>query len=248
MPEYTVAVRALCEFTAKAGSLDMRFTPSPSAQQGMAGHALVAGRRGSNYDREVSLQAHYQGLCVRGRADGYDAAANRLEEIKTYRGDLTRMPDNHRHLHWAQVKIYGAMLCASKQLVEVELALVYFDILSMEETVLAETFSAVALQGYFADQCAQFSVWAAVEFQHRARRDEFLKWVRFPYPALRSSQRQLAERVYKAAACGSSLMAQAPTGIGKTIGTLFPLLKAAPDQGLDKIFCWWRRLRRGQAR
>ena len=32
---YSVAVRALCEFTAKVGDLDLRFTPSPSAQEGI---------------------------------------------------------------------------------------------------------------------------------------------------------------------------------------------------------------------
>ena len=42
---YSVAVRALCEFTAKVGDLDLRFTPSPSAQEGIAGHRTVASRR-----------------------------------------------------------------------------------------------------------------------------------------------------------------------------------------------------------
>ena len=39
--KYTVAVRALCEFTAKAGDLDLRFTPSATALEGIAGHAIV---------------------------------------------------------------------------------------------------------------------------------------------------------------------------------------------------------------
>ena len=42
---YTVAVRALCEFTAKVGDLDLRFTPSPTAQEGIAGHGVVTSRR-----------------------------------------------------------------------------------------------------------------------------------------------------------------------------------------------------------
>ena len=42
---YAVAVRALCEFTAKEGDLDLRFTPSPTAQEGIAGHQTVFGRR-----------------------------------------------------------------------------------------------------------------------------------------------------------------------------------------------------------
>ncbi|MEN3367419.1 MAG: excision repair protein, partial [Burkholderiales bacterium] len=46
----------------------------------------------------------------------------------------------------------------------------------------------------------------------------------------------LAETVYKAASSGRCVLAQAPTGIGKTIGTLFPLLKASPSQELDKVF------------
>jgi Rad3-related DNA helicase len=41
--------------------------------------------------------------------------------------------------------------------------------------------------------------------------------------------------VYRTAAQGRCLVAQAPTGIGKTVGTLFPTLKALPGQGIDKL-------------
>jgi len=53
---YRVAVRALCEFTAKVGDLDLRFTPSPTALEGIAGHAQVTARRGEGYEREVALE------------------------------------------------------------------------------------------------------------------------------------------------------------------------------------------------
>ena len=102
--QYVVAVRTLCEFAAKQGDLDLRFTPAPSAQEGIAGHQVVTGRRGAAYERELSLQGEFQHLTVRGRADGYDSALNCLEEIKTHRGDLGRQPANHRHLHWAQAR------------------------------------------------------------------------------------------------------------------------------------------------
>lgn len=42
--------------------------------------------------------------------------------------------------------------------------------------------------------------------------------------------------MYRAAGSGRCLLAEAPTGIGKTIGTIFPLLKACPGQQLDKVF------------
>ena len=65
---YAVAVRALCEFTAKQGDLDLRFTPSPTAAEGMAGHSTVVGRRGAGYVAELPLAGEYPGLLVSGRA------------------------------------------------------------------------------------------------------------------------------------------------------------------------------------
>ena len=229
-------MRALCEFTAKHGDLDLRFTPAPSAQEGIAGHALVASRRGEGYQSEVGLEGEYKNLRVRGRADGYDPALNQLEEVKTYRGDLHRMAENRRALHWAQVKIYGWLLCQEKGLADIKLALVYFDIASLNETLLSEHFTAATLQEFFETHCERFLVWAKQELLHREARDTALKTLQFPYEGFRAGQHDLASAVYKSSVAGTCLMAQAPTGIGKTIGTIFPLLKAAPGQRLDKIF------------
>jgi len=233
---YIVAVRTLTEFTAKQGDLDLRFTPAPSAQEGIAGHTVVTARRGVGYQSEVTLAGDYKRLHVRGRADGYDPTRNRLEEIKTYRGELSRMPDNHRHLHWAQVKIYGWLLCQKLGLTEVCLALVYFDIGSQKETALTEMHHAEALRQYFEEQCERFLTWSEQELAHRSARDGALGVLPFPHADFRRGQRQLAEAVYKSTCAGACLMAEAPTGIGKTIGTVFPILKASPAQKLDKLF------------
>jgi Rad3-related DNA helicase len=233
---YVVAVRALCEFTAKRGDLDLRFTPSPTAQEGVTGHGVVTSRRGPGYQAEVSLSGEHGPLLVRGRADGYDAEQNLLEEIKTYRGAFAAIPDNHRHLHWAQLRVYGHLLCQSRGLPEVHLALVYYDIGSGQETVLRETQSSAALAALFADQCSRFVAWAGQELAHRGARDAALGALSFPHADFRPGQRQLAESVFKANASGRCLLAQAPTGIGKTIGSLFPALKAAPQQRIDKVF------------
>ena len=233
---YCVSVRALCAFTAKHGDLDLRFTPAPSAQEGMAGHALVASRRDTNYQSEVGLEGNYKTLTVRGRADGYDPDGNQLEEVKTYRGDLHAMADNKRALHWAQVKIYGWLLCRAKGLTDINLALVYFDIASTQETPLVEHFTVGTLKAYFEQQCELFLAWAERELAHRTARDTALRALAFAHPSFRPGQRDLAEAVYKTASNGKCLMAQATTGIGKTIGTVFPLLKAMPAQRLDKLF------------
>jgi len=233
---YRVAVRALCEFSAKVGDLDLRFTPSPTAQEGIEGHRRVVARRAAGYEAEVALEGSYQGLQVRGRADGYDPVANRLEEIKTYRGDLARQPGNHRQLHWAQAKVYAWLMCQARQLPAIEVALVYLHVDNDGQTLISEHYSAGTLQTFFETQCKRFLAWAHGQEQRLAERNQGLQALAFPYPQFRQGQRQLAETLYKAVSTGRCLMAQASTGIGKTLGTLFPLLKAMVPQQLDKLF------------
>ncbi len=219
MSRYRVAVRTLCDFTARQGDLDHRFTPAPSAQEGIEGHALVARRREKipGYLAELPLSAEYQGLRVSGRADGFDVAGNCVEEVKTHRGSLARMADNQRALHWAQVKVYGALLCAERGLAHITLALVYLEIASGQETRLTCEARADELETFFAHQCQRFLAWADREAAHRERRDVWLATLSFPHADFRPGQRALAEDVFKAASTGRCLLAQAPTGIGKTL-------------------------------
>ncbi|MEH6499720.1 MAG: helicase C-terminal domain-containing protein [Pseudoalteromonas distincta] len=233
---YRVAVRALCEFTAKEGDLDLRFTPSPTAQEGITGHHTVVARRGAGYIAEMTLAGEYPGLRVAGRADGYDPEQNLLEEIKTHRGDISRIPQNHRLLHWAQAKVYGWLLCSSQGLTEINLAVVYFNVITQQESVFHEHYKAADLKIFFDRLCSRFVAWAEQETAHRIARDQSLEQLRFPYADFRRGQRQLAENVYRAARDGYCLMAQATTGIGKTLGTLFPQLKSFPEQKLDRLF------------
>ena len=231
-----VAVRTLCDFTARAGDLDSRFTPAPTALEGMAGHAVIAQRRGEQVEHEVPLTATHAGLTVRGRADGYDPSAHRVEEVKTYRGDLDALRENQRALHRAQARVYAHMLCVERGLPEIEVAVVYFNLDTEAETVVDETLQAGALAVLFQDMCERYAEWARRERAHREARDAALETLAFPHGAMRAGQRDLAVAVYRAARDGHPVLAQAPTGVGKTLGTLFPLLKACAVQGLDKIY------------
>jgi Rad3-related DNA helicase len=234
-PLYTVTVRGLCEFTAKQGHLDRRFSPAATALEGMRSHQLAAARRGEDYESEVPLQTVHAGLCVRGRADGYDPRRRCLEEFKAIRGTVDEIPENRRHLHWAQLLTYAALFCRDKGVEEVAVSLVYIDVASQTETEMREVFGADALEAQFQRRCEAFMDWARQEAAHRARRDAALQTLAFPLPEFRPGQRLLAEAVFRAARHGRCLQAQAPTGIGKTLGTVFPLLRGMPDNGSDKL-------------
>lgn len=233
---YTVSVRNLCAFGARAGDLDLRFTPSPTALQGRHGHQMVAQRRGPDHESEVSLSGCYKGLRVRGRADGFDAGRNALEEVKTFRGALEAMAPNHQALHWAQLRVYGALLCRSRELPGLTLNLVYLDVADQCEYPVSEEASADDLWQFFEALCERFLGWARQEQAHRLARDRALEQLEFPQKPFRAGQRDLAAAVYRACVQSHPLLVQAPTGIGKTIGTLYPALRAMPLRGTDKVF------------
>ncbi len=232
----SVAVKTLVEFAAKTGSLDRRFTPAPTGQEGIEGHKKVTSTRGEGYQTEMSLSISYNGITFRGRADGYDPAAHCIDEIKTFYGDVDRIPENHRALHWAQARCYGWMYCALHGCDQVNLALIYFELATETEFLLEENWKASELQKYFELLAEKYCTWQTQLNQRRHQLQQWLEQLQFPYGEMHASQRVMAEAVYKAAATGRVALAEAPTGTGKTLAALFPALKSIPRTPVDKIF------------
>jgi DNA excision repair protein ERCC-2 len=231
-----VAVRTLCEFAARHGDLDFRYTPAPTSEEGIAGHQAIQSKRGYGYKSEYSLTGKCLELELSGRADGYNPHKNRLEEIKTHRGDVSRIRPHQRALHRAQLRAYGALLCRQENRKSVELALVYYDTGRDKETVLTETAKADELWQELETLCGRYQAWAEQEEHHREQRDALLATLTFPFPDFRPRQRQLAETVYKNSVKAGTLLLEAPTGLGKTLGTLFPALMAMPAAKQDRLF------------
>ena len=139
------------------------------------GQSTVAQRRGQDYETEIALETTRGPLRVRGRADGYDPRRKCLEEIKTIRGHPDEIPEIRRQLHWAQLQTYGALFCRARELSEVALALVYFDVASQSEVELRQVFGAEELEEVLAQRCDAFLAWARQEAGHREARDLALK-------------------------------------------------------------------------
>lgn len=233
-PLARVAVRSLCAFVARSGDLDHRFTPAPSAEEGMAGHQAVAAMRGPDYRREVPVVGDIAGLRIQGRIDGIDGEI--LEEIKTFRGGIDRIADNHRALAWAQLRCYGALHAIAEARERVTLRLVYFDVDARTEHDESAVFEAEALVQWLQAEAERYAQWLAGEAAHREARNAALQSLVFPFAQRHDGQRLLMRDAYRAFRDGGQLLAQAPTGTGKTLGTLFPALKALGTEHLDRVF------------
>ena len=228
MAEVRLPVRELAAFCHRRGDIDYRFTPSPSAQEGIAGHQRLQAKRG--YQAEYPLETVVPGddfdIRLAGRADGYDPDGPLLEEIKTCRVERAAIPGAVEALHWAQLMLYGGLLCRSGDIEAVTLRLTYYRVDSGEEWPREERVSRAELLEFLDASLAQMSAWLSIQHRWLQRRDASLVGLEFPYGVFREGQREMAEIVYKCIASAGQALLEAPTGTGKTAAVLFPALKA----------------------
>ncbi|MCR9107037.1 MAG: ATP-dependent DNA helicase [Gammaproteobacteria bacterium] len=239
MTEIRVAVRDLVNFCHRSGDIDTRFTPSPSGAQGIAGHQRLYARRAAAYQPEYPVRLTRQfgsaTLQLTGRADGYDAEAGLVEEIKTCRVAATSIPASVTNLHWAQGIVYGALIAMEHDLPSLNVKVTWLNIDSDEEHSEQQSWSRQALEDFLDAALLRFSQWLAQLQVLQEARNRSLQTLGFPHGEFRAGQRDIAELVYKCIDQAGQLLVEAPTGIGKTAAVLYPALKALGMGKHDKI-------------
>lgn len=244
MSVFTIAVRQLAEFCFRSGDIDYRFTPSPTALEGIEGHQRVTARRGTTYKAEYGVSEEFEidgcRLLLRGRADGYDPGAGSreaglVEEIKTCRVAPDQIPASVQALHRAQACLYGALICRAENLPALDVQLTYWNVDSEQEWCQVERLSAPELQDILDDALRRYGAWMVSIARLKSERDASINRLGFPHGNYRAGQREMAETTYKCIAQGGQLLLQAPTGIGKTAAVLYPAVKALDEEKHDRI-------------
>jgi DNA excision repair protein ERCC-2 len=83
---------------------------------------------------------------------------------------------------------------------------------------------------------AAYKEWVIFKENWRTVRNASLMALKFPHDQYRKGQRELAVAAYKTIRTKQKLFIEAPTGIGKTVSTLFPALKAVGEEEGERIF------------
>ncbi|MBE0540128.1 MAG: ATP-dependent DNA helicase [Verrucomicrobia bacterium] len=240
-PIHTVSVRELVEFVLRRGDLggEREFVGSDRALAGIRGHQKIQRSRPSGYLIELPVEHRVEveefTLLVRGRIDGLLITSERvlLEEIKTVSANWKHEADP---LHWAQAKFYGFMHAHENALKELVVQLVYLELPGGKVTEFRETVSFAELSEFFATTTAEYVAWLQERHHWCLARDASIAALPFPFPQYRPGQRELAVAAYRVLDNGGRLFLAAPTGIGKTISTLFPAVKALKEGKLERIF------------
>lgn len=239
--EVRVSVRSLVEFIMRSGDIDNRIKASPedAMSEGSRVHRMIQRRMGSEYHAEVSMKYRRDfekySLIVEGRADGViDGAVVTIDEIKgTYR-ELTRMKEPEP-VHLAQAKCYAWMYALDHSQQEMKVRMTYCNLDTEEIRYFEYTFTAMELELWFTDLIMQYKKWSDEDIAWKEKRQASIHQMEFPFP-YREGQRELVTHVYHTICHQKKLFIEAPTGVGKTISTVFPAIKAIGEEKADRVF------------
>lgn len=249
-----ISVRNLVEFTLRSGDLDTRFTSSSRAVEGTRLHQKLQklnkkklAEMNMEYMAEVFLSHSFEregiSYIIEGRADGIIVPLENslyqnttIDEIKTTSQPLDKIHEDYNELHWAQAKCYGYIYGLQQNLAHIDIQLTYCDVENEDTKIFIKNFSMKELEAYFLDIIDKYHKWACLSEQWIELRNLSIKSLNFPFHSYRKGQRELAVSVYKTITEGKSIFVQAPTGIGKTISTIFPTVKAMGEGHVSKIF------------
>jgi DNA excision repair protein ERCC-2 len=243
IPFFKVSVRNLVAFTLKDDEV-WSFSSYVLAMEGSRAHSMIQNRNkeSANFRSEVCLSHIFETdkckLEVSGRADGiweYDDKVI-VQEIKTTTHPLSEINENFSEVHWAQAKCYAYILALSKRYKKVFVKLTYYNKADNREKSFERAFSLDRLQKFFRTLLHPYINWLLSIEKWKETRNLTIRNLKFPFPSFRKGQKLLVYNTYKCIEDKKRLFVQAPTGIGKTMGVLFPAIKALGEGKLDRLF------------
>lgn len=262
--EIQISVRNLVEFILRSGDIDNRKAAAPdnAMQEGGRIHRMIQRRMGADYHAEVLLRfifatSEYE-IHIEGRADGIiispvadavqvpevrdmeitpeirDLYTVTIDEIKgTYR-DLHKIKEAVP-VHLAQAKCYAFIYGQQNALRSIRVRMTYCNIDTEEIKYFHFEYEMEELRQWFGDIIKEYKKWSDFQFQWNQLRHNSIKTLIFPYE-YRKGQKELATYVYQTVYHKRKLFIEAPTGVGKTISTIFPSVKAMGEGMAEKIF------------
>lgn len=253
--EIRVPVRQLVEFILREGDIDNRKSSGSdnAMQEGSRIHRMIQREMGSEYHAEVGLKIAWNAgaydLIVEGRADGiidfnygnHNGTDTEnppqkvlIDEIKSTYKELKRI-SHASGVHLAQAKCYAYIYAKENQLKSIGVRVTYCNIESEERKYFDAEYAFEELEEWFDKLLTEYQKWTDFQFAWNQARTESIKNLAFPFP-YREGQKELAAGVYRTIYHRRKLFLEAPTGVGKTISTVFPSLKAMGEGMAEKIF------------
>ena len=245
MMQLHISVRNLVEFIFREGDIDNRISHLQSADAMMEGtriHRKIQKSMGEEYQAECPLkyiaESELYELTIEGRADGIFVDESEdityIDEIKGMYKKVELMEEPY-YVHKAQAMCYAFIMAYQNEMNKIGVQMTYVNLETEEVKRFREQFTFEEIEKWFMDLLERYSKWADFQCRWKLKRQESIKALEFPFE-YREGQRKLVGDVYRTILRKKNLFLQAPTGVGKTISTIFPAVKAVGEGLGERIF------------
>lgn len=241
-PVIRISVRNLVEFILRSGDLDSRrgSMDKEAMLKGGRLHRKIQKQMGSNYRSEVSLkkETEYEDLIllVEGRADGIFTEEENtvIDEIKGIYGKPEQL-EAPIEVHRAQAMCYAWIYAEKEHLSEIGIQMTYANLDTEEIRRFREEFSFEILNVWYQNLLDKYHKWVSFQQRWRQERNASMENLEFPFP-YREGQKKMVSSVYHTISSGKQIFIQAPTGVGKTMSTIFPAVRAVGEGKGETVF------------
>ncbi len=243
MKEIVLSVHGLVDFLLRSGNIDNRIFNNSSMAEGSRIHLRYQQIQNNNYlsEEELSCEVVVDDFkfVISGRADGIILGKKNpiIDEIKSTVIELEKFYEENKDWHLGQAKVYAYMYAKENELDTMGVRLTYISQKDDEDKLIMNfSYSFEELEEFVNNLCADYLSFYRLIDLHKNQVKISADALEFPYGNYRPGQRELAKYVYGTILNEDTLFIEAPTGIGKTISTLFPAIKSIPKCGSEKIF------------
>ena len=241
-PVTRISVRNLVEFILQSGDLDNRrgTIDKDAMLKGSRLHRKLQKQMGGDYRAEVALRMNYSyedlDIRVEGRADGIftEDEIVWIDEIKGIYGNVEQMEEPVK-VHKAQAMCHGYIYGVQEGLSKIGIQMTYANLETEVVKRFREVLSIEELQEWYQKLLDEYHKWLSYQKKWKEERNHSLQSLEFPFP-YREGQRKMVSSVYHAIGASRQIFIQAPTGVGKTMSTIFPAVRAVGEGKGETIF------------
>lgn len=242
-PYLRLSVHELVDFLLRKGDIDNRVYNQDTMNLGSLMHSSYQKKQGKEYLSEYPLSATIaleEGtIALSGRADGIIVGGDYpiIDEIKSTVLPLEVFFEQQKEWHLGQALCYAYMYLTETGGDQIGVRLSYLSQLDSSAALRKDfVFTWEEVEERIHELARSYFAFEERRMKHVRARDLSIRKLPFPYREFREGQRQLSQCVYGLCKRGGVFFAEAPTGIGKTISTLYPAVLSFDHKNLDKIF------------
>ena len=236
---YYISVHQFVDITSIGGDLVSSAISVKRMHQGMETHIKRQEKEGkiSELPLEYTAEGTSVKLSIKGRADIVDKSKDIhvIEEIKTIFRKLSK-EENVKNEHLAQCKCYCAMYLIANKLEDIGARIAYVEYSGNDTNFFEYTYTKDEILDWFNEKINYIIEVFEKRQDHINKRNLSARNIKFPFGEYRAGQKEMARYVYQGLKKGRIQFLQAPTGIGKTMGTIYPVVKAFAHEEYEKLF------------